>query len=47
MQAVSTHILTDVLARVMETVLNNDEINTPRCKKWEYFYWGKTQQILK
>jgi hypothetical protein len=47
MQAVSTHILTHVLARVMETVLHNDEINATRCKKWEYFHWDKTQQILK
>jgi len=46
MQAVSTHIPTDMLARAMETVLNNDEINVARCKEWEYFHWDKTQQIL-
>jgi len=38
MQAVSTHIPSDVLARAMETDLNNDEINVARSKEWEYFH---------
>jgi predicted nucleic-acid-binding protein len=47
MQAVSTHMQTDVLARAIETVLNNDEINVERCKEREYFHWDKREQILK
>jgi len=46
MQAVSTHIHTDVLAKTMETVLNNDEVNATRCKEREYFHWDRTLQIL-
>jgi hypothetical protein len=47
MQAVSTCKLTDVLARAMETVLNDDDVNVARCTEWEYFHWDKTQQNLK
>jgi hypothetical protein len=35
MQAASTCILNDVLARAMEIVLSNDEINVARCIEWD------------
>jgi hypothetical protein len=40
-------VQTDVHARAMETVLNNDEINVARSTEWECFHWDKTQQNLK